>query len=138
MARRHDYGSAAANPPLAEINMVPMIDVMLVLLVIFMVTVPLLTHSVEVDLPKATASVDKAPEHVDLVVQQSGDTFWNGEPVTPDELARRMAEAGRLTPPPELRILADRHTAYEYLAKAMALASRSGLGRIAFVSTPES
>ncbi|HTZ00369.1 MAG TPA: biopolymer transporter ExbD [Rhodocyclaceae bacterium] len=135
---RRDYGAADADPPLAEINMVPMIDVMLVLLVIFMVTVPLLTHSVEVDLPRATASASQPPEHMDLVVREDGALFWNNEPVTADRLAGLMADAGRQAPPPELRILADRRTAYEHLAKAMALASRSGLGHMAFVSTPES
>lgn len=123
---------------LAEINMVPLIDVMLVLLVIFIVTAPLLTHAVKIDLPRASA--DATPPHapVDLAIRDNGDLYWNGEPVAPDTLPQRMRAAAQQTPIPELRIHADKQTPYERVAKAMATASREGMTRIGFVTAPES
>ena len=126
------------DPHLAEINMVPMIDVMLVLLVIFIVTAPLLTQAVNVDLPKAAATAIQVQEHVRLSIREGGELYWNGESVSPEELAQRMSDAAGRTPLPDLRVLADRRTPYEHVAKAIALASRKGLVRVAFVSLPES
>lgn len=123
---------------LAEINMVPLIDVMLVLLVIFIVTAPLLTHAVKVDLPHASADATPPQSPVELAIRDNGDLYWNGEPVSQDALAERMQDAARQTPAPELRIRADRLTPYERVAQAMALASRLGLARIGFVTRPES
>lgn len=123
---------------LAEINMVPLIDVMLVLLVIFIVTAPLLTHAVKVDLPHASADATPPQSPVELAIRNNGDLYWNGEPVSQDALAERMQDAARQTPAPELRIRADRLTPYERVAQAMALASRLGLARIGFVTRPES
>jgi biopolymer transport protein ExbD len=127
-----------ADRHLAEINMVPLIDVMLVLLVIFIVTAPLLTHAVKVDLPRASADTSPPQAPVQLAIRDNGDLYWDGEPVSQDTLAERMREAARRTPLPELRIHADRQTPYERVAQAMALASRLGLTRIGFVTTPES
>lgn len=121
---------------LAEINMVPLIDVMLVLLVIFIVTAPLLTHAVKIDLPHAVADATPPQSPVQLAIRDNGDTYWNGEPVTPETLEQRMGDAARQTPPPELRIHADRLTPYERVAQAMATASRLGLTRIGFVTIP--
>jgi biopolymer transport protein ExbD len=123
---------------LAEINMVPLIDVMLVLLVIFIVTAPLLTHAVKVDLPRATADSTPPQSPVELAIRDNGDLYWNGEPVSQDALAQRMQQAAQRTPAPELRIRADRQTPYERVAEAMALASRLGLTRIGFVTLPNS
>ena len=123
---------------LTEINVVPLIDVMLVLLVIFIVTAPLLTHAVKIDLPHASADATQPKAPVQLAIRDNGDLYWNGEPVSQEILALRMAEAGKQTPTPELRIHADRLTPYERIAQAMALASRQGLTRIGFVTLPES
>jgi biopolymer transport protein ExbD len=127
-----------ADRHLAEINMVPLIDVMLVLLVIFIVTAPLLTHAVKVDLPRATADASQPQAPVQLAIRDNGDLYWNGEPVNQDMLGERMRDAAQQSPVPELRIHADRQTPYERVAQAMALASRLGLTRIGFVTTPES
>ena len=78
-----------------EINMVPLIDVMLVLLVIFIVTAPLLTHSVKIDLPHASSTPNETkPEHVSLSIDTNGVLFWNGERVEHDEVKRRLATMG--------------------------------------------
>ncbi len=122
---------------MAEMNVVPLVDVMLVLLVIFIVTAPLLTHSVKIDLPKASSSVNiTKPEHIEFGIRESGDLFWNGEAVTMDLLASRFAREAARQPQPELHIRADRHVHYEKVAQVMALAAKSGLVRIGFVSDP--
>jgi biopolymer transport protein ExbD len=137
MARRN-YGATDANPPLAEINMVPLIDVMLVLLVIFIVTAPLLTHVVAVDLPRASSASRPPPLHqAQLSIGVGGELSWNGEAVDRAGLAERLADLARREPDAELRIHADRSTPYEAVAQAMALAARHGLSRIGFVSQPD-
>jgi biopolymer transport protein ExbD len=130
----HRYRGKTA---MAEMNVVPLVDVMLVLLVIFIVTAPLLTHSVKIDLPKASSSVNVTkPEHIEFGIRESGDLFWNGEAVTMDLLASRFAPEAAREPQPELHIRADRHVHYEKVAQVMALAAKSGLVRIGFVSHP--
>ena len=124
--------------PRAEINVVPLVDVMLVLLVIFIITAPLLTHAVKIDLPKASSAPNLTrPDHIELAVRQDGGLFWNGAPVAPEELGPRFAVEAQRQPQPELHIHADRLAYYESVAKVMAAAARAGLGRIGFVSEPE-
>jgi biopolymer transport protein ExbD len=130
-----DRGHASA--PAAEINMVPLIDVMLVLLVIFIITAPLLTHSVKIDLPKTSNQVNQTkPDNVQLGIRANGDVFWNGEVIERARLETRLREAARAEPQPELHIRADRKTEYERVADVMALAARVGLTRIGFVTDP--
>ncbi len=122
---------------MAEINMIPLIDVMLVLLVIFIITAPLLTHAVKVDLPKATSSPNLTrPDHIVLSINADGTVFWNGEVVDGAELLTRLAAAGRRMPQPELHLRADRTTQYQTIAEVVAAAARSGVQRIGFVSDP--
>ncbi len=125
------------NEPLAEINMVPLIDVMLVLLIIFMVTAPLLTHAVKVDLPKAAslANITK-PDNVQLAIDGSGQVFWNGEVVDAVQFAVRVKAAAALRPQPELHIRAERTTPYEKVVQVMSEAARQGLVLIGFVTDP--
>ncbi len=127
-----------ASAPMAEINMVPLIDVMLVLLVIFIVTAPLLTHAVKLDLPKVSSSPNQLkPEKIDLTIDAAGQRFWNGEPAPREQVAQRFAEAGRRQPQPEIHLRADQATAYRAVAETLADATRAGLTRIGFVSEPE-
>jgi len=124
--------------PMAEMNVVPLVDVMLVLLVIFIITAPLLTHSVKIDLPKASSAANLTqPDHIELAIQENGDLFWNGVPVALEELGPRFTAQAQRQPQPELHIHADRLAHYESVAKVMASAAKSGLGRIGFVSNPE-
>jgi len=126
-----------SSAPVAEINVVPLVDVMLVLLVIFIITAPLLTHSVRIDLPKASSAPNVTkPDHIDFGIREDGHLYWNGAPVTQAELdVRFAAEAGK-RPQPELHIRADRHAYYETVAQVMSAAARSGLVRIGFVTDP--
>ncbi len=131
------FGKGSEGAPMAEINMVPLIDVMLVLLVIFMVTAPLLTHAVKIDLPKASSQPNLTrPEHIALSIDASGAAFWNGEAVTRPELAAHLAAAAARNPQPELHLRADRTTQYQMIAEIMAATARAGLTRIGFVSDP--
>lgn len=124
--------------PLTEINMIPLIDVMLVLLIVFMITAPLLTHAVRIDLPKASSHVDQPlPEHIDLALRANGEIWWQGEAVTREELVSRVRRAASQEPAPAVHLRADAGTAYENVAQVMALVARNGLTRIGFVSTPE-
>jgi biopolymer transport protein ExbD len=126
-----------SSRPLSEINMVPFIDVMLVLLVIFLVTAPLMTHSVPLQLPQAAANpTPDRPERVSLAIDASGQRHWNGEPVSPELLAARLAETAARAPATELQIAADAEVPYRHVALTLAEAARVGLVRIGFVSVP--
>jgi biopolymer transport protein ExbD len=123
--------------PMAEINMIPLIDVMLVLLVIFIITAPLLTHAVKVDLPKASSQPNiTKPDNVQLAIDAEGRIYWNGEAVERSGWRVRMDAAGKLNPQPEVHIRADGAVAYRKVAEVMADAAKAGLTRIGFVSDP--
>ncbi len=131
------FNGRSHQAPMADMNVVPLVDVMLVLLVIFIVTAPLLTHAVKIDLPKASSAVNiTKPEHIEFGIRENGDLFWNGEPVPLESLTRRFSVEAKKQPQPELHIRADRHAHYEKLSQVMALAAKSGMVRIGFVSDP--
>ncbi|MBV8406830.1 MAG: biopolymer transporter ExbD [Alphaproteobacteria bacterium] len=131
------FDRKSSNQPMAEINMVPLIDVALVLLVIFIVTAPLLTHAVKLDLPKATSNADiQKPEKVEFAIDASGTLFWNGERLSREDAQARFAEAGQKRPQPEVYLRADQNVPYRYVAEMLADASRAGLSKVAFVSEP--
>jgi biopolymer transport protein ExbD len=124
--------------PVAEINMVPLIDVMLVLLIIFMITAPLMTHAVKIDLPKAD-SIAQTQEikHIDLAIDAEGQFFWNGAAVSRDQLRQHLQQVAAEMPQPELHVRADQNVPYRAVAEALADAAKAGVSRIGFVSEPE-
>ena len=123
--------------PMADINVTPMVDVMLVLLVIFILGAPLLTGSVKLDLPRAQAQAGaQGGASVTLAIDADGNTYWNQEQLAPPALRARMLEAGKLAQPPELQLRADRNTRYEVVAQVMAAAQASGLTKLGFVTDP--
>ena len=133
------FSSGSGGTPMAEINMVPLIDVMLVLLVIFMVTAPLLTHAVKIDLPKAASNPNiTRPDHVSLAINATGQVYWNGEALDRTGWRSRMDTSARQQPQPEVHIRADGAVAYRRVAEVLADAARAGLTRIGFVSQPDS
>jgi biopolymer transport protein ExbD len=121
-----------------EINMTPLVDVMLVLLIIFMITVPVMKHSVEIDLPRAsTQPPDIKPQTVRLSVDAQGRYWWNETEVRDEDLPRMLkAEAAR-QPQPELHIRGDKSVRYERVAQAMAAAQQAGLRKIGFITEPK-
>jgi biopolymer transport protein ExbD len=127
----------SGGAPMAEINMVPLIDVVLVLLVIFIVTAPLLTNAVKLDLPKATSNADiQKPEKIEFAIDGSGLLYWNGERISREDAAAKFVEQGLKRPQPEVYLRADQNVAYRYVAEMLADASKAGLGKVAFVSEP--
>ena len=132
------FDDPGRGAPMAQINMVPLIDVMLVLLVIFMVTAPLLTHSVRVELPRASSRPDAArAERVQVAIDGNGYVYWNGEVLDRSGWQSRMQAAAALTPQPEVHLRADGAVAWRQVAVVMADAARVGLTRIGFVTQPE-
>lgn len=118
-----------------EINTTPLVDVMLVLLVIFIITVPAIQHSVKIDLPQAAAQQDnKPPPAVDLALDNTGHLHWNDRDITDDELPALIAEAAARVPTPELHLRAERNTPYEKVVRVMAAAQSGGLDKIGFVT----
>ena len=131
------FDRKSSSQPMAEINMVPLIDVVLVLLVIFIVTAPLLTHTVKLDLPKTTSNADiQKPEKIEFAIDAAGALFWNGERITREEAIARFAAEGAKRPQPEVYLRADQNVAYRYVAEMLADASKAGLSKVAFVSEP--
>ena len=120
-----------------EINMTPLVDVMLVLLIIFIITVPVLTHSVKVDLPRADNTPNELkPETVNLAVNADGNVYWNETQVTMEELDLRLATEATKQPQPEVHIRGDRTVDYEHVIKTMAAVQRAGILKLGFVTEP--
>lgn len=120
-----------------EINMTPLVDVMLVLLIIFMITVPVMKHAVDIDLPRATNQPqDAKPEMIRLSIDAAGQYYWNEAKVSDEELLSQLQLASGKTPQPELQIRGDRAVRYERVALAMAAAKRTGMKKIGFLTEP--
>ena len=123
--------------PMAEINMTPLIDVMLVLLVIFIITAPLFTHAIRLDLPKvASAPARQTPQTISLSIDAAGKLYWNGKVITLQQMRAQFVEAGKQADQPEIQLSAERSTRYEVIAQVMGAAQQAGLERIGFVTDP--
>jgi biopolymer transport protein ExbD len=121
-----------------EINMTPLVDVMLVLLIIFIITVPVMKHAVNVELPQASSQrEDIKPETLRLSVDAAGAYYLNGAPVSDEALPALLQAEGARTPQPDLHINGDKAVRYERVAQAMAMAHQAGLRKIGFVSEPK-
>ena len=132
------FDQGGGQAPMSEINMVPLIDVMLVLLIIFMITAPLLTHAVKIDLPRAASQpAEEKPQTVTLALDGAGQLFWNDQPVADAELPGRLAEAAARQPQPELHLRADRETRYQKLAEVMSAAREAGIQKMGFITVPD-
>ena len=122
---------------LSEINMIPFIDVMLVLLIIFIITVPVIQHAVRIDLPQASnQKLQDKPQNLRLSVDADGAYFWNDVRVEDAEVEQRLRAAAAQEPQPELHIRGDKAVRYERVALAMAAAQRAGVRKIGFVTDP--
>jgi len=120
---------------MSEINVTPLVDVMLVLVVIFIITAPLLTSSIKLDLPKSEAAgPNEAPLYVTLAVNKAGQVFLNDQPVSSAELAQRLKQSAALNPDTEVQLRADEAVPYGRIVELMGVAQKSGLNRIGFVA----
>ncbi|MDR7306297.1 biopolymer transporter ExbD [Rhodoferax saidenbachensis] len=125
--------------PMSEINMTPLIDVMLVLLVIFIITAPLLVSAVKVDLPQAEgAQAADAPKYLSVVIDKTGQIFLADQPTPPHVLAQAFQTAATQNPLTEVQLRADTTVPYGRVVEVMGLAQKAGLNRIGFVAEPES
>ena len=121
--------------PMSDINMTPLIDVMLVLLVIFMITAPLMTSSLKLDLPKSDAAQpSETPKFIAVAILDSGELYLGDEKLAPDAFDARIESAARETPDLEVQLRADRATPYGRVAELIGRLQKAGLSRIAFVT----
>jgi biopolymer transport protein ExbD len=131
------FDQQGGNQPMSEINVTPLVDVMLVLVIIFIITAPLLTHGIKIDLPKASSTANpEKPETVTLSLDEKGKVYWNDQPVEDAQLSAKMAEAAAKQPQPELHLRADQNTRYQKLAEIMSAARNAGLTKRGFVTDP--
>jgi biopolymer transport protein ExbD len=137
------FSTGGGSGPMADINVTPLVDVMLVLLIIFMITVPMLSHKIPIDLPQPTpppaVPPPPPPEPIKLVVQAGGQLYWNDEPVTEEALQAQLRVLGAKAKDqqPELDIKPDRNAKYQLVATVMADAKNAGMVKIGFVSSGE-
>jgi len=124
--------------PMAEINVTPMVDVMLVLLVIFIIAAPMFTHALQLDLPTAqSAPAPEKPKTISISIDAAGKLFWQDQLVTLEEMTRRMTAAAAQQPQPEVQLRADKATRYETIADVMSAAQSNGLVKLGFVTDPK-
>lgn len=136
MASRHST-KRVGHTPNADINMVPLIDIMLVLVIIFIVTAPLMTHSVRISLPKETSTpTTPRSDRIDISLDRQGNVFWNKEAISWTALEERLTDAGSRGEAPELQLHADEAVAYRHVIKVMSESAKRGVTRIGFVSEP--
>ena len=127
-----------ASQPMSDINMTPLIDVMLVLLVIFMITAPLMTSSLKLELPKTDAAQPSdTPQFISVALDKDGRTFYGDEAVDAATFAERVAAAAKRNPQTEVQLRADRAVPYGRVAELIGVVQKAGLTRIGFVTEPE-
>ena len=130
--------SGNSNEPMAEMNVIPLVDIMLVLLVIFIITAPVLTHAVKIDMPQASSEQNEEyPQTITLAIDAVGQLYWNDQPIGFNELEQRLGEAVRHNPDTPVQLHADKQTPYEVIARIMAKGSNAGVQSLGFVMEPE-
>ena len=136
MSVQQDGGDDGA--PKSEINTSPLVDVLLVLLIVFMITIPVITHTVPVELPKVhNVATETKPENVNLSVNKEGQVFWN-QSLIPDSnaLLERLKAVAVLKPQPEVHVRADKETRYEHVGRTILTAQRAGIMKVGFITEP--
>jgi biopolymer transport protein TolR len=129
---------STAPPPMSDINMTPLIDVMLVLLVIFMIAAPLMTASLKLDLPKAdAAAASDTPDFIAVAIDPSGQLYLADQPVAPDAFAERLTQAAKKNAQTEVQLRADKTVPYGRVAELIGMVQKAGLNRIGFVAEPK-
>ena len=127
--------------PMAEINVTPLVDVMLVLLIIFMITAPLMSHKVKVELPQANLNqLDEKPivvQPITIAVTEEGKLFWNDQPITKDQIESRLSVEAQKTPQPAINVRGDRTTKYRVVQEVVQIAQNQGMRKVGFVAEKE-
>ena len=127
------------DKPMSEINTTPLVDVMLVLLILFLITIPVITQSVKVDLPKAAnIPTQTKPENINIAVDAEGRVFWNTALVPDQEaLLERIKQVAVMDPQPEIHLRGDRATAYEHIGRVIVICQRGGIQKVGFITEPD-
>jgi biopolymer transport protein ExbD len=129
------FKDSKTSAPMSDINVTPMVDVMLVLLVIFIITAPLFTHAIKLDLPNAQSTpAPEKPDTISLSINGDGALFWNNEAIQQKDLDTKLTAVSKKNPQPELQLRADKSTRFEIIAQVMASAQASGITRMGFVT----
>lgn len=129
--------NAQSTTPMSEINTTPLVDVMLVLLVIFIITAPLLTHAVKIDLPKASSQqLEDKPEIISISIDAAGNMYWNDQTISKSDIQTKLTEAAKKEKQAEVQLRADKETRYQILAEVMSEAQTAGIKKLNFVSEP--
>jgi biopolymer transport protein ExbD len=130
-------GGSGEEEVMSNINTTPLVDVMLVLMIIFLITIPAITQSVPLDLPKAINQPTVAkPDDITISVSKDGQIFWNVRPVTPEELLSRLKVEAVKVPQPEVKVKGDQNVRFEFVGKVMVMCQRAGIVKVGFISQP--
>ncbi|RBB40770.1 biopolymer transporter ExbD [Burkholderia reimsis] len=122
---------------IAQINTTPLVDVMLVLLIIFLITIPVVTHTIPLDLPKETVKpLQSQPKSIEIAVNREGDVFWNESQVDAAALLVRLKSVAVQTPQPDVHVRGDESTRYEFIGRVMTACERAGIGKVSFITEP--
>jgi biopolymer transport protein ExbD len=124
---------------MADINVTPLVDVMLVLLIIFIITIRVIIQQVPVQLPKATnLPTQTKPENITIAIDKDGDIFWNTQKVaSTDELKQKLRVAARIEPQPEVHIRGDSNVRYQFVGQVLVATQQIGIRKVAFITTPD-
>ncbi|CAM2160634.1 MULTISPECIES: ExbD/TolR family protein [Paraburkholderia] len=122
---------------ISAINTTPLVDVMLVLLIIFLITIPVVTHTVPVQLPKQTVQpLQTTPKSVEIAINRDGNFFWNESLVDAPTLLERLKTASQQTPQPEVHVRGDQGTRYEFIGRVLTSCERAGIAKVSFITEP--
>ncbi|MGF6544168.1 ExbD/TolR family protein [Paraburkholderia youngii] len=125
------------NDVIAAINTTPLVDVMLVLLIIFLITIPVVTHTVPVQLPKETIQpLQTTPTSIEIAVNRDGDFFWNEKHVDSATLLSRLKDVSMMQPQPEVHVRGDQNTRYEFIGRVITSCERAGIAKVSFITEP--
>jgi biopolymer transport protein ExbD len=122
---------------IATINTTPLVDVMLVLLIIFLITIPVVTHTVPVQLPKETVSpLQTKPDSIEIAVDKDGNIFWNTQRIDNPTLLAQLKASSQKTPQPEVHVRGDQTTRYEFIGRVVTDCERAGIAKVSFITQP--
>ncbi|WP_269505885.1 ExbD/TolR family protein [Burkholderia sp. IMCC1007] len=130
-------GSDDNDEVISAINTTPLVDVMLVLLIIFLITIPVVTHTIQVQLPtERVQPLQTQPKSIEIAVNRQGDVFWGTEHVDLPMLVARLKDASAQAPQPDVHVRGDQATPYQYIGKVVTACERAGIGKVAFITQP--
>jgi biopolymer transport protein ExbD len=132
-------GSGDEGEPMADINVTPLVDVMLVLLIIFIITIRVIIQQVQLDLPKATnLPTQTKPENITIAIDKQGDIYWNTKQLADqNELKTRLREIVKIDPQPEVHIRGDANVRYQFVGQVLVATQQIGIRKVAFITTPD-